>query len=382
MKKKIVVFTDLPFSGSGYHSQMIPVMSELSKNYDVKAIGLGYKREEHWFDFSISPARSVSEGVAMSSNLIKLWKPDVFLCALDIPLQIEIAKEIKKHEIPYIAITPLENPPLTTTWAVGLFPIDFILFISKFGAAEAMSKGLRRVGTVEFGVNSDVFFPPSQEERKNIRDFFGVMEDDYVVLTVADNQERKNLWAAFEIVSRVSKRLSEIGKKLHYYLVTREHSPVGYKLRDMAFDLGIDKILHIIERGISPEDLRKFYAMSDAFLLTSKAEGLGMPVLESMACKLPVIATNTGGLSEILSDGRGFLIDSEYEFIDVWGNSKRSMIHISHASDVLFNVLTGETDSTAAIEKSYQFVTSRTLENCMKAIYYALGEVFNGSENK
>jgi glycosyltransferase involved in cell wall biosynthesis len=57
-----------------------------------------------------------------------------------------------------------------------------------------------------------------------------------------------------------------------------------------------------------------------------------MPVLEAMACNVPCVATDTGALRELLEDGRGFLVSAEYEFVDVWGNSKRSMIDIDEAT--------------------------------------------------
>jgi glycosyltransferase involved in cell wall biosynthesis len=42
-----------------------------------------------------------------------------------------------------------------------------------------------------------------------------------------------------------------------------------------------------------------------------------------MACGIPVVATNTGALTEVLADGRVFLMDTEYTFCDPWGNADR-----------------------------------------------------------
>jgi len=59
------------------------------------------------------------------------------------------------------------------------------------------------------------------------------------------------------------------------------------------------------------------------FLLTSKAEGLGMPVMEAMSVGVPVVVTSCGAMPELLGDGRGLLMDTEYSMIDPWGNSRR-----------------------------------------------------------
>jgi len=78
------------------------------------------------------------------------------------------------------------------------------------------------------------------------------------------------------------------------------------------------------ERGMPQRDLWALYAIADVYLQPSKAEGLGLPVMDAMCCKLPVVATDTGALTELLADGRGWLIDGykfdgdDRFFVDVW----------------------------------------------------------------
>jgi glycosyltransferase involved in cell wall biosynthesis len=132
-----------------------------------------------------------------------------------------------------------------------------------------------------------------------------------------------------KIIAKLKAELGE--RKVRYILVTRKDSPVGWKLDDLALSLGITKNLTVFNRGVPEQDLWALYGAADAYLQPSKAEGLGMPVLEAMACNVPCVATNTGALHELL-DGRGYLVPAEYEFVDVWGNSKRSMIDIDEAA--------------------------------------------------
>ncbi len=60
---------------------------------------------------------------------------------------------------------------------------------------------------------------------------------------------------------------------------------------------------------VSDEDLPFYYNAADLFVLPSKSgEGLPLVALEAMACTLPVIATNVGGIKEILLDDYGRLV--------------------------------------------------------------------------
>lgn len=60
-----------------------------------------------------------------------------------------------------------------------------------------------------------------------------------------------------------------------------------------------------------PQDkLREIYAMCDGWLMPSYSEGFGLPVLEAMACRTPVISTRTGVGPDVIEDGlNGYLVD-------------------------------------------------------------------------
>jgi glycosyltransferase involved in cell wall biosynthesis len=73
--------------------------------------------------------------------------------------------------------------------------------------------------------------------------------------------------------------------------------------------LGADSYVHFHgHTGNLPEELTKL----DMILLTSDHEGLPMVLLESMVCKIPVIAHAVGGIPKLLEHGEcGILIDSD-----------------------------------------------------------------------
>ncbi|MEL7138464.1 MAG: glycosyltransferase family 4 protein [Pseudomonadota bacterium] len=62
----------------------------------------------------------------------------------------------------------------------------------------------------------------------------------------------------------------------------------------------------------TPNEIPSLYAACDVFLMTSRSEGFGLPILEAMACRTPVVASDAGCARETLADGRaGHLVPVE-----------------------------------------------------------------------
>jgi hypothetical protein len=325
---RCIVISDFGVKGSGYLNIAAPLCNGLhNKGFQIKALGMGYKGEPHPYDFSIIPTKNIQEIKAMLTNFQTLWKPDVVIVAMDIPYQQMVLKITEELQVPQLCITAIEAGPLCLSWALILQRMKKLFLISQLGTDECIKKGLE-AEHLFVGVDTEAWRMAVDGEKDKIRESLGIGKDEFVILTVADNQERKNLSKAFEIVSKFKKMVKS---QIRYILVTRENSNVGWKLRDLSVDFEINSNLMILERGMSFQQLWGMYIMSDVFLLTSKAEGLCMPVLEAMSCCIPIISTNAGALPELLSDDRGFCVDYDYVYIDPWGNSNRYMIDADKA---------------------------------------------------
>lgn len=59
-----------------------------------------------------------------------------------------------------------------------------------------------------------------------------------------------------------------------------------------------------------PQDqIKEVYSACDAWLFASRCEGFGLPILEAMACRTPVIGTPVGAAPELIGQGGGFLVN-------------------------------------------------------------------------
>jgi glycosyltransferase involved in cell wall biosynthesis len=62
--------------------------------------------------------------------------------------------------------------------------------------------------------------------------------------------------------------------------------------------------------AIEYSKLPEFYTYGDVFVSPNMSESFGLPMLESMACGVPVIATNYGGQTDFVNNKNGWLIES------------------------------------------------------------------------
>ena len=354
--KKLVWISDFSFVGSGYATLSVPLVRGLGElGYDVKCIALEYRGEQHNLPASLIPARDFREVDTILQNLVNEWKPDVVIQAMDIPIQLRALKTYQERPFKFVGIFPVESDPMMITWAMELMQLDKRFVISEFGTEECRKVGLD-AEHIQLGIDTDAWRLPVGDERKNIRTGYGLSDDTFVVLSVKDNQERKNIVRAMEIFADFHKDRP----KSKYFLVTREHLSVGWNLRDYAQVLGINQNLQIFERGLPFAHLWGLYVAADCFLLTSKCEGLGLPLLESMAVGTHCIGTNCTAIAELLGEGRGYLIDPlddfDLRYLDPFGSSNRYFARRTHGLELLTQCYNERPDTSKALE----YVKSRT----------------------
>lgn len=339
----ILYLSDFDLKGSGYANIAFSLCTHLAQQgYEVQALGLGYNGEEHHFPFRIAPLPDLRMVVPIVRDLQRQGVDiEALIVALDIPLQEALLQSLAAPcDLPYIGLFPLEAPPLCQSWALTLLRMDERLIMSHFGVEACEASGVKAT-YIPIGVDCESWRPPTTEERVQLRKGLGIEPDTFVVLTVADNQERKNLSRSMEIFADAFKgnpSTSSGYKDAKYLMVTRPNSPVGWRLQDYGLQLGIFGQMSVWDRGMPFKQLWSLFAVSDCFLLTSKAEGLAMPVLEAMAMRLPVVGTDCTAIAEHLQDARGYLIKPDYAIVDPFGNGLRYFASREDGAMVLRNL--------------------------------------------
>jgi len=131
------------------------------------------------------------------------------------------------------------------------------------------------------------------------------------------------------------------------------------------------------------DKLKDYYSKCDAWLLASRSEGFGLPIIEAMACRTPVISTPAGAAPEILSGGTGILVRPEdpeemakaIERICQMPNSKWQAM--SEAAYAKVNNYTWE-DATDHFEAGLKVAIDKSKQRDVKIVsfspYYAIPE--------
>jgi len=106
-----------------------------------------------------------------------------------------------------------------------------------------------------------------------------------------------------ESVIRIFKNILE---KVNSVLLLIGDGPDRVKAEVMCREMNIfDKVKFLSKQ----EGIVDLLSVSDLFLMPSETESFGLAALEAMSCEVPVIASDVGGLKELITEKTGYLID-------------------------------------------------------------------------
>ena len=195
---------------------------------------------------------------------------------------------------------------------------------------------------VEFSINhSDCVTSVSESLKQDTLDLFNIRKEIQVIPNFVDFTKHSNHSEECErgviaqsherIISHVSnfrpvkrimdvvKIFEKIIKEIPAKLIMVGEGPDKEKAMDYCAKQGIADSVKFIGKS---NQVFEVLCYSDLFILPSETESFGLAALEAMMMKVPVISSNTGGLSEVNVEGKtGFLFDVG----DINGMAKKSI---------------------------------------------------------
>ena len=150
-------------------------------------------------------------------------------------------------------------------------------------------------------VDTDKFKPLNPDKRKQARELMS-LENKLVGIFVGRITEGKGLDML------LNAWISIVNNHENAMLLIVGGGPRLEEYKIMTIKNNIQNNVMFVGFSETPE---KYFQAADFFIQSSESEGLSISLLEAMACGLPVVATDVGGTSEVVSDGKnGWLVDS------------------------------------------------------------------------
>ncbi len=164
-----------------------------------------------------------------------------------------------------------------------------------------------RVVVIPDGVDPHSFNPAVAVERERFREARQIASNESVILFVGNTWERKGLSTLLEACGGLAGSVC--------VLVVGQGDERLYAERASA--LGCRRVLFEGSKQPIP-DMAPYYGGADIFALPTRVEPFGLPVLEAMACGLPVIVSETAGVAELMTDSKdGVLLKNPMDASDL-----------------------------------------------------------------
>ena len=345
---KLLWMSDSPLTVTGFATISWNILNQLSdKGYECHYLGHNYVgqeipaglklKDDTIYNFNIHGGSSKPYAQDILMPKIQQLKPDVFGILLDTFML-------------YPWMLNLDFAPAKTIFYFpsdggGGLPINCENILKKVTCPVAMSKFAQKQAFDLYGIQSEyiphainekIYYPLSDEEKLKLRQDWNLV-DKYVVGCVARNQGRKML-------DRMIKAFKIFAKDVPNAVLFLHMDP---------FDLAAPfDIMNLIQRaglqnrvlftgmkffeGFDYKKMNEIYNMMDVFFLSTSGEGFGVPIIEAMACEIPVVVTDYTTTQELIIDDGvcGIPVPIHGEITGSW-NVERGIMNEHKAAEAL-----------------------------------------------
>ena len=251
------------------------------------------------------PVNYVSIYRGLMPRLRKL-RPDLLLAYGIYPEGLAVTLAARDLGIPAVLgsrgsdLHSIPGPVVRTLTRRALRLASKILTVSEDLHSRAIAMGVRpeRVHTIRNGCDTGIFHPRS---RAAARSALGIQPDARMVLFAGRFQPVKGLADLLDAFARLASSFPKL------QLVLAGDGRLRPEIQVRAERCGLRDRVHF--PGVCPPGrIAEWMAAADVFCLPSHSEGCPNVVIEALSCGRPVVATNAGGIPELVNEANAILV--------------------------------------------------------------------------
>lgn len=190
------------------------------------------------------------------------------------------------------------DPSLKEVIRFAIESSDRVTAVSHSLAAQTydLIKPNKKIDTIHNFVDERVY---SREDHEVLKTHYGLLQDEKVVIHVSNFRKVKRVHDVIHVFKQISEQVNA-------KLLLIGDGPEKSVVCELVKKLGLtDRVLFLGKQ----EKVEELYSISDLKLLLSEKESFGLVLLEAMACGVPCIGTDVGGIPEVIAHGEtGFLV--------------------------------------------------------------------------
>ncbi|MFT5645556.1 MAG: N-acetyl-alpha-D-glucosaminyl L-malate synthase BshA [Aureispira sp.] len=266
-----------------------------------------------------------------------------------------LAKKILLNEGIYIpVVTTLHGTDITLVGKDPAYAPTVTFAMNKSDGLTAVSESLKQDTLSFFDVTKEIKVIP------NFIDFnrFKKIDKDHFKKAIAPNGERIITHISnFRKVKRVDDAIrifDIVRKEVDSKLLLIGDGPERQNLEQLCRELNLCDDIRFLGKQDAIEEL---LAISDLFLMPSSSESFGLSALEAMACEVPVISSNAGGLAEVNLHGETGYLSNIGDVEDMAANALKILstdeIHQTFRKNALAQAKTFDIHNILPIYEEY-----------------------------
>jgi len=217
-----------------------------------------------------------------------------------------MAKQIlSSHGIKLPIVTTLHGTDITLVGRDSSYEPVVTFAINHSDGVTAVSDSLKNDTYKNFKITKDIEVIPNFIDLKR----FSKKPKDHFRKAITPNGERLIVHTSnFRKVKRVQDVVEVfdlVRKEIPAKLLMIGDGPDRHKIEELCRDKGMNDEVRFLGKQ---EMVEEILSISDLFVMPSETESFGLAALEAMACQVPVISSNSGGMPELNVNGvTGFM---------------------------------------------------------------------------